>query len=91
MKLAEFALNNRVTTLVLTFVVLIAGYFSFNSLARYEDPEFTIKDAVVVTRYPGASPEEVERIVGEIGVFFERFFDAKRLVRRPVPDYFADR
>ncbi|MDG2304609.1 MAG: efflux RND transporter permease subunit [Candidatus Binatia bacterium] len=63
MKLAEFALNNRVTTLVLTFVVLIAGYFSFNSLARYEDPEFTIKDAVVVTRYPGASPEEVEREV----------------------------
>ncbi len=63
MKLAEFALNNRTTVLVLTFVVLIAGYISFNGLARYEDPEFTIKDAVVITPYPGASPEEVEEEV----------------------------
>ncbi len=60
MRIAETALKNRVTTLVLTFVTLIGGYLSYQNLGRLEDPEFTIKDAVVITQYPGASAEEVE-------------------------------
>ena len=34
---------------------------SFLSLGQLEDPEFTIKNALIVTTYPGASPTEVEQ------------------------------
>ena len=60
MNLAEASLRNRTTTLVLTVVFLLGGILSFTQLARLEDPEFTIKEALVVTPYPGASAAEVE-------------------------------
>lgn len=65
MNLADFALRNRTTTLVLTFVMLAAGLQAFNSMSRLEDPEFTIKDALVVTPYPGASAAEVAAEVSD--------------------------
>ena len=65
MNLAEFSIKRRTTTLVLIAVALVGGIVSFNSLGRLEDPEFTIKDAVVMTQYPGASPREVEEEVTE--------------------------
>ena len=63
MNLAEFSIKHKTTTLVLTGVALVGGYLSFQSLGRLEDPEFTIKEAVVFTPYPGASPREVEEEV----------------------------
>ncbi|MCZ6750233.1 MAG: efflux RND transporter permease subunit [Acidobacteria bacterium] len=63
MNLAEFSIKRRTTTLVLIAVALIGGVVSFNSFGRLEDPEFTIKVAVVMTPYPGASPREVEEEV----------------------------
>ena len=65
MNLAEFSIKRRTTTLVLIAVALVGGIVSFNSLGRLEDPEFTIKEAVVMTQYPGASPREVEEEVTE--------------------------
>jgi multidrug efflux pump subunit AcrB len=65
MNLAEWALNNRVTTLVLTAVMLIGGLQAYGSLARLEDPEFTIKDGLVNTPYPGATAAEVEEEVSD--------------------------
>jgi multidrug efflux pump subunit AcrB len=62
-KITEFCLENRTTTLVLTAVMIVAGLASYNSMGRLEDPEFTIKDALVITQYPGASAEEVEEEV----------------------------
>jgi len=65
MDIAALAIKNRVVTLVLTFVMLFAGISSFNGMSRLEDPEFTIKDALVMTPYPGASAEEVEQEVSD--------------------------
>ena len=65
MNLAELSLRNRVTTLVLTVVLFVGGIQSFQQLARLEDPEFTIKDALIFTPYSGASPVEVEQEVTE--------------------------
>jgi multidrug efflux pump subunit AcrB len=50
----------------LSLVLLFGGIISFNSLARLEDPEFTIKEAIIVTPYPGASAEEVEEEVTNV-------------------------
>ena len=66
MDLAAIAIKNRVVTLVLTVVMLAAGYSSFEKMSRLEDPEFTIKDALVMTPYPGASAIEVEQEVSDL-------------------------
>jgi multidrug efflux pump subunit AcrB len=63
MNIAAFWIKNRVVTLVLTFFTIAAGLSSFSGMSRLEDPEFTIKDALVFTPYPGASAEEVEQEV----------------------------
>jgi multidrug efflux pump subunit AcrB len=69
MKITEFCLENRTTTLALTVVMIIAGLASYNGMGRLEDPEFTIKDALIITQYPGATAQEVEEeITDEIEI-----------------------
>lgn len=66
MNLAKLAIENKTVTLVFTFVMLFGGALSFQGLARLEDPEFTIKTALVITQYPGATPMEVEEEVTDV-------------------------
>lgn len=66
MNIAELAIKKSVITWTLTFVMLVLGYVSYQGLARLEDPEFAIKEAVVLTPYPGASPAEVQEEVTEV-------------------------
>jgi multidrug efflux pump subunit AcrB len=66
MNIAEFAIKKSVITWTLTLVLLVVGIKAFNGLPRLEDPEFTIKDAIIVTPYPGASAEEVEQEVSDV-------------------------
>jgi multidrug efflux pump subunit AcrB len=65
MNIAQLAIRNRTVTLVLTFVLLGGGLASYQGMSRLEDPEFTIKDALVITPYPGASAAEVEEEVSD--------------------------
>ncbi len=75
MNIAEWSIRHSVITWVMTLVVAVAGIFAFQGLPRLEDPEFTIKEAVIYTPYPGASAEEVaeevtnviEKAVQELG------------------------
>ncbi len=60
MSLPQFAIENRALTYFVVGLLLVAGLASFFSLGQLEDPEFTVKTAVIVTPYPGASPEQVE-------------------------------
>ncbi|WP_375749903.1 efflux RND transporter permease subunit [Vibrio sp. HN007] len=41
-------------------ILIIGGVQSFLGLGRLEDPKFTIKEAMVISTYPGATTEEVE-------------------------------
>ncbi len=63
MNLAKVALENRTTVLVLTTVFFLGGINSFSNLSWLEDPEFTIKEALVITQYPGAAATDVEEEV----------------------------
>ena len=65
MNIAEFSIRKSVITWTMTVVLLFLGYHAYQALPRLEDPEFVIKDAVVVTPYPGASPQEVQEDVTE--------------------------
>ncbi|WP_261902592.1 efflux RND transporter permease subunit [Vibrio fortis] len=63
MNLADFAIKQRTFVLFFTALSVIAGLYSYFDLGKLEDPSFTVKTAVVVTLYPGASAEEVEQQV----------------------------
>jgi len=66
MNIAESCIRNRVATLTITTVLLFGGYSAYENLGRLEDPEFTIKEAQVITQYPGASAREVAEEVTDV-------------------------
>lgn len=66
MDLARFALEKRLISAVATVLILFAGYFAYTALPRFEDPAFVIRQAQIVTPYPGASAEEVAQEVTEV-------------------------
>jgi multidrug efflux pump subunit AcrB len=59
----EFSVRNQRVIFVSVFFVLIGGLVAYQRLGRLEDPEFTIKEALIITPYPGASPDEVAKEV----------------------------
>jgi multidrug efflux pump subunit AcrB len=63
MNIAEYSVTKKVTTWLLIILFLGGGVTALQEISRLEDPEFTIKQAKVVTTYPGATPLEVEREV----------------------------
>ncbi|MBW2272560.1 MAG: efflux RND transporter permease subunit [Deltaproteobacteria bacterium] len=60
MKIASFFMQNRLISGLVTLLLVFGGWQAFEALPRLEDPDFIIKEAMVITRYPGASPEQVE-------------------------------
>jgi multidrug efflux pump subunit AcrB len=62
-QLVEFGLQFKAVMLLITAIIVIGGIFSFYSLGQLEDPPFSVKSALVITQYPGATPEEVEQEV----------------------------
>ena len=65
MNLAKYSLDNTKIVYFFLAVLLIGGIFSFGRLGKKEDAPFVIKTAVIMTRYPGAEPAEVERLITE--------------------------
>lgn len=54
--------KNRITAVIL-IIVLFAGISTFRTMPRAEDPGFIIRVALVMTYFPGASPERMELLV----------------------------
>ncbi|KIN63742.1 Transporter, AcrB/AcrD/AcrF family protein [Sulfitobacter noctilucicola] len=65
MDIARLSINRPIYTWIVMLICLLGGLWGFSSLGRLEDPAFTIKTAIVVTQYPGASAEEVALEVSE--------------------------
>ncbi|MEO1045882.1 MAG: efflux RND transporter permease subunit [Pseudomonadota bacterium] len=65
MDLAEFSIKNRLICFIVIAIALVSGWYSYENIARFEDPEFTIRTAQIITQYPGATPEEVANEVTE--------------------------
>ena len=61
MNLAEQAIRRKTVTLVLTAVLFGGGIYAYQQLSRLEDPEFTIKEALVITPYPAPRPSKWNR------------------------------
>lgn len=63
MNIAEYSIRHKVISWMFVLLLLVGGGVSFTGLGQLEFPEFTIKEALVITAYPGASPEQVEEEV----------------------------
>lgn len=64
--LSEYALDNRAIVKFFIAVLIIGGLFAFMQMSKMEDPEIRVKQAMVVTIYPGASAHEVELKVSDV-------------------------
>ena len=64
MKLAELSVKNPQFTLVVFALLAALGVSSFMTIPRSEDPQFPIPGFVIVAIHPGASPTDVEELVG---------------------------
>ncbi len=65
MNIPKYSLENQKIIYFFLAVLLIGGIYSFFKLPKKEDSPFVIKTAVLVTQYPGATPQEVEKLVTE--------------------------
>lgn len=55
----EFSVKNSRVVLVAMALAILGGIVAYLNIGRLEDPEFTIKQALIITPYPGASADEV--------------------------------
>jgi multidrug efflux pump subunit AcrB len=60
---AVFSVTHNRVIFVAVALAVLGGAIAYKEMGRLEDPEFTIKQALIVTPYPGASPEEVTKEV----------------------------
>ena len=63
MKIIDYSIKNTIVVRFIVALLIIGGLFSYFKLGKLEDPEFKIKEALVITLYPGASQHDTELFV----------------------------
>lgn len=63
MQSAKFAIRNAPFIYIMVLLVVIAGFLSYNSMPRSEDPSLNVPNYSVVVVYPGASVEDMEELI----------------------------
>ena len=62
-KLSSWAISNRMTVSVITFIIVLSGLLSYTGMARENFPEIIIPQIYVATPYPGNSALDVEKLI----------------------------
>ena len=60
MKFIDYSIKNTIVVRFMVILLVIGGLFSYMKLGKLEDPEFKIKEALVVTLCPNADAHSVE-------------------------------
>ncbi len=63
MSIPKMSVNNPVLANMLMILIIIFGLYAWITLPRELTPEIALQTATVTTLYPGASPEEVEKLI----------------------------
>ena len=66
MNFTEYALKNKALVYFFVVVLVVGGIYSFFTMSKLEDPAITVKQAMVVTAFPGASSWQVELEVTDV-------------------------
>ncbi|MEQ8857549.1 MAG: efflux RND transporter permease subunit [Pseudomonadales bacterium] len=64
--IASFSIERPLYTWLIILACCFGGLYGMNSVGRLEDPAFPIKNAYIITPYPGASALEVEQEVTDL-------------------------
>lgn len=63
LNLAEWAIRHKQIVYFFIIVIITGGLWSYFHLGRSEDPDFTIRQAVVTAAWPGASAQQITQQV----------------------------
>ena len=63
MRLTEFAVGRYQFTLVMFLLLIATGWNAAQNIPRAEDPAFPIPVVIVTVVYPGADPQDMEKLV----------------------------
>ncbi len=66
MNITYAAIKNNRTSFMLLLVILLFGTMAYQQMPKDYDPGFIIRQAQVITSFPGASPQRVEQLVTDI-------------------------
>ncbi|MDH3643960.1 MAG: efflux RND transporter permease subunit, partial [Gammaproteobacteria bacterium] len=64
--IAQLAIERPLYTWLIIAVCFFGGLYGIESVGRLEDPAFPIKNAYIITAYPGASAVEVEQEITDV-------------------------
>ncbi|MEH0157692.1 efflux RND transporter permease subunit [Limibacter armeniacum] len=62
-KLSSFSIDNSISVFILTAIIIMFGYVSYNSMPKEQYPEIQIPMVYVNTVYPGNSPVDIENLI----------------------------
>lgn len=63
MNLTKIAFEYKKSVLLIISLLIINGIFAYFTLPAQEDPNITIREAIVSTSFPGMSPQRVEQLI----------------------------
>lgn len=61
--ISSFSIDNRISVLVLVLLVAIMGIQTYLTIPKESSPDITIPNIMVITTYPGVSPEDMESLI----------------------------
>lgn len=65
LNLAEWAIRHKQIVYFFVIAIITGGLWSYFHLGRSEDPDFTIRQAVVTAAWPGASAQQITQQVSD--------------------------
>ena len=88
MDIARYSLSKPINVWLIALCFLIGGVIAMDNIGRLEDPAFTIKQSVIMTYYPGASAEQVEKEVTEqIEIALQQMWQLYKLESESKPGF----
>ncbi len=88
MDIARPLIERPLIAWVLILTAFFGGIFAYMDIGRLEDPNFTIKTALVVTLYPGATATEVEQeVTDRLEIAIQQLEQVDYLTSRSMPGY----
>jgi len=88
MDIARYSLTKPINIWLISLCFLIGGMIALKSIGRLEDPAFTIKQAVIMTYYPGAGAEKVEKEVTEqIEIALQQMWQLEKVESESKPGF----
>lgn len=88
MKFIDYSIKNTIVVRFMIILLVLGGLFSYVKLGKLEDPEFKIKEALVVTFYPNADAHSVElQVTSKIEEILQKIQNVEYLESVSKPEY----